>query len=161
VQLPSPSPRVRRVLPVGPAQFKDSNAASSSAASQSFGSLTARTPLAHGFSTGGKRVARSKALLQYGDTDIDLSAVEQLVEQSQTRAIGDAISTLARDMQAAAAAGSPAPLRELLDALEARIDAQGLDCLSPGAHVGTFARPRKFEIAAALNRLRTAQFASR
>lgn len=34
---------------------------------------------------------------------------------------------------------------------------QGLDVLSPWRKAGNLARPRKFEIAAALNRLRTAK----
>jgi len=46
-----------------------------------------------------------------------------------------------------------------MDCIERLIDTQGLDVLSPfsasGRHPGNFARPRRFEIAAALNRLRT------
>ena len=37
---------------------------------------------------------RSKSLISFGDEDIDLSAVEMLVEKSQTRAIADALSLL-------------------------------------------------------------------
>jgi hypothetical protein len=51
--------------------------------------------------------------------------------------------------------------RVLLDQLDAMFDAQGLDALAPvaGQHIGNLARPRKFEIAAAINRLRSGQFA--
>lgn len=41
-----------------------------------------------------KVTARQTNLIQYGSEEIDLSAVEQLVEKSQTRAIADAISLL-------------------------------------------------------------------
>ena len=47
-------------------------------------------------------------------------------------------------------------LQELLDRLDTDISTNGLDVLSPGAHIGNFARPRRFEIASAMNRLRTA-----
>ena len=50
-------------------------------------------------------------------------------------------------------------IRELLDRLDALFDASGLDGLDPfvreGRHPGSFARPRRFEVAAALNRLRS------
>ena len=55
--------------------------------------------------------------------------------------------------------GPAATLSGLLDALEADLDARGLDVLN-GANAGDLARPRRFEMAAALNRLRTAAFAS-
>jgi hypothetical protein len=58
-------------------------------------------------------------------------------------------------------------LAEVLDALDAYLDDEGLDRLDPYSHPrpghvprgserhpGNFARPRRFEIAAAINRLR-------
>jgi len=50
-------------------------------------------------------------------------------------------------------------LRELIDRLYEDIAAHGLDILSPyrGKHPGDLALPRKFELAAAVNRLRTLQ----
>ena len=50
-----------------------------------------------------------------------------------------------------------ASLRELVEQVEALIDGavDGFDALEPGmAAVGNMARPRKFELAAAINRLR-------
>ena len=38
--------------------------------------------------------------------------------------------------------------------LDALWDARGLDALDPSMHYGHYARPRRFEVAAALNRLR-------
>ena len=98
----------------------------------------------------------------YGTDEIDLRAVEQLFDPSQTRAIAAALYLAARDFM-----GPERSLSEVLDALEAFLDEEGLDRLDPyqrGArrdegngpqHPGAFARPRRFEIAAALNRLRT------
>ena len=52
-----------------------------------------------------------------------------------------------------------ATLREVADAVEAFFDHRGLDALDPfhrpERHPGNFARPRKYEITAAINRLRT------
>ena len=50
-------------------------------------------------------------------------------------------------------------LSEILDRLDALLDEAGLDVLDPfhrpGRHPGRFARPRRFEIAAAINRIRS------
>ncbi|MFK7894828.1 MAG: ABC-ATPase domain-containing protein [Myxococcota bacterium] len=94
----------------------------------------------------------------YGTTEIDLRSVEQLFDPSQTRAIGAAIHLAATQIMT-----KELSLADVLDALEAILDAKGLDVLDPfgrpgeasGRHPGAFARPRRFEIAAALNRMRT------
>ena len=59
---------------------------------------------------------------------------------------------------AAAGGGGDGELRTLLQQLDAVLERDGLDALAPGAHIGVYARPRAFEIAAAINRLRTATF---
>ncbi len=88
----------------------------------------------------------------FGYESIDLSHVEQLVDPSQTRAIGLA---LVYALEQGFIDGRR-PLSAVLDALESAIDRYGLDVLSPfRGHPGDFARPRRFELAAALNRLRT------
>jgi predicted ABC-class ATPase len=98
--------------------------------------------------------SRGRDRIEFGRDDIDLRAVEQIVDPSQTRAIGHAIQ-LAR-VRAMDGEASVAEVTETLDAL---IDADGLDVLDPfrrgEAHPGNYARPRRHEIAAALNRLRT------
>lgn len=117
-----------------------------------FGETSTRTPVAKTFITGGKIVARGKSKLQYGDVDVDLSAVEQLVETSQTRAIGRGIAVLAKGpMQ------NNINMHELLNNFEHLLDTKGLDGLAPGAFSSNLARPRRFELAAAINRLRGAQ----
>ncbi|WP_276522239.1 ABC-ATPase domain-containing protein [Kallotenue papyrolyticum] len=121
--------------------------------------ITPRAPQPESFdaSRGRREVkidARARDLLLYGDEPIDLRAVEQVVDRSQTRAIGYALhaaSTRFMDGQT--------PLSAVLDSLEAWLDRQGLDALDPfrrdERHPGNFARPRRHEIAAAINRLRT------
>lgn len=52
----------------------------------------------------------------------------------------------------------PGP-KQLLDELETRLDAEGLDLLSRSeGKRGDLVRPRRFEVAAALSRWRAAQF---
>jgi len=98
--------------------------------------------------------ARDRGRLRFGDTDIDLTCVEQLVDRSQTRAVGRAIA-LAHER----ITDGKTPLRRILDDLDEVFDRSGLDELDrpgdSGRHPGNFARPRRFEIAAAFNRLRT------
>ena len=44
---------------------------------------------------------------------------------------------------------------EVLDSVEQLLNGEaGLDCAAPGFCHGSFARPRRFELAAAINRLR-------
>jgi hypothetical protein len=99
---------------------------------------------------------RSRKSLTLNEEELDLSGVEQLVEASQTRAVGEALLLWRRRL--AEGAWSPAaPLAEVLRRLDAEMDAGGLDALvPPGARPGNLARPRALEIAAAVNRLRCA-----
>lgn len=94
----------------------------------------------------------------YGTTAIDLRAVEQLFDPSQTRAIAGAIHLAATRL-----IDGQRTLAEMLDALEAELDASGLDVLDPfhrpGRHPGALARPRRFEIAAAIDRMRSLRVA--
>jgi hypothetical protein len=87
--------------------------------------------------------------LSYGRTDIDLSALEQLVDSSQTRAIGLAIHYLAARYFI-----DGVTLQQALARLTEDLDAGGLEILSP-FKVGNLARPRPYEVAMAINRMRT------
>ncbi len=66
--------------------------------------------------------ARGLHLIQYGDQDIQLAALEQLVDKSQTRAIGDAIRWL--HGRVAAGGGTQRSLAVLLQELDAAIEQQ-------------------------------------
>ena len=87
----------------------------------------------------------------------DLRGVEQIVDFSQTRAVGAAVHLAASRFM-----DGRTPLREVLDRVEAYLDEHGLDHLDPfhrgERHPGSFARPRRHEIAAAANRLRPVRF---
>ena len=92
--------------------------------------------------------------LRYGREEIDLRGLEQLVDPSQTRAIGGALWLASQRWL-----DGETPLAEILDRLEAFLDEAGLDVLDPGhrpgEHPGRLARPRRYELAGALNRLRS------
>ena len=121
-----------------------------------FGPPRPRLPLPQGFNPyRGRRVrvnARGVRTIVFGRDVIDLSAVEQVVDESQTRAIGDAIFYALEQEYF----DGTRTLSQVLDALMADIDRRGLEVLSTfEGHPGDYARPRRFEVAAAINRLRT------
>ena len=96
--------------------------------------------------------ARSVDAIAFGHEVIDVSGVEQLVDASQTRAIGYALHLASRRSMEGGVQAIVQGLVELFD--DAGLD--GLDPFHQGErHPGNFARPRAFEIAAVLNRLRT------
>lgn len=122
-----------------------------------------RTPVPASLDPSGRRGrprirARRRETLQYGESEVDLRAVEQLFSASQTRAAGHAVALAAADHAGLA-------LPALLDALDDWLDRDGVDALTAdgraGRHPGRLARPRRHEIAAVLNRLRAARFTTR
>jgi len=132
--------------------------------------VRARIPNADGFvpSRGRRDVkisAKSRELILYGEQSIDLRHVSQLMDTSQTRAVGMAIHLASERLMGGGPKGvrdSEPTLAEVLDGLDALFDEQGLDGLDPyrggradESHPGAFARPRRFEIAAAINRMRS------
>jgi hypothetical protein len=88
----------------------------------------------------------------FGQTEIDLSAVSQLVDISQTRTIGELLVLLKRRV-----GDGNRCLRELLSEICHELEVEGLDGLI-GRPVGYLAVPRPFEVAAALSRLRGIKF---
>ena len=93
--------------------------------------------------------AKGVKTLLFGRSEIDLTAVEQLVTPSQIRSIGDAIVYAKSNYM-----NGGRTLGEIMDLVMEDIEEKGLDILSPFP-VGDYALPRKFEVAAAMNRLRT------
>jgi len=93
----------------------------------------------------------SRSSVAIGSVELDLSALSQLASASQTRGIADAIVHARRSR----CADRPT-LSVLLDRLEADLDGPGgLDALAPPGDLrNDVARPRRMEMAAALNRLR-------
>ncbi|MCP4397734.1 MAG: ABC-ATPase domain-containing protein [bacterium] len=120
----------------------------------SFGSVSERCPKAGSLDAGrGKRDVKIdiKGLhtILYGTNTLDLSGVEQVVDSSQTRSIGDIILYYSRQY-----AGGEQSLRRGLERVFADLEQQGFDLLSP-RKLGSYAMPRIFEVAAAINRLRS------
>ncbi len=102
---------------------------------------------------GGKPVIKCRGLtsIQLGRTDIDLSALMQLNDRSQTRAICGYLRLLPRELS------SSRELKGAIEAISSRIQRDGLEVLSqyPDEHPGDLAYARPFEVAGAVNRLRT------
>jgi predicted ABC-class ATPase len=118
-----------------------------------FGEITKRIPLAGSFdpSKGRKAVKISPKGLKtilFGMHPIDLSGIEQIVDTSQTRSIGEAIKYAVKFMD------GKRNLADIVDSVLKDIEAKGLDVLSPRP-AGDFAAFRGWELAAAINRLRT------
>ncbi|BBG02265.1 MULTISPECIES: ABC-ATPase domain-containing protein [Pseudonocardia] len=94
-----------------------------------------------------KVTARGRGRLTFGGDDIDLSAVSQLADPSQTNGIGLALAHLELD---------GGTLAEALDRFDADVERDGAAAIAHGS-LADFAVPRRHEVAAALNRLRTAR----
>ena len=103
-----------------------------------------------------KIVVRDRFLVHAADVELKLSCLEQICDNSQTRGIAEALVYLSRQI---GNSREKMTLASLLDHLESGLDLHGLDFLFKSDRLrGNVARPRRFEIAAAFNRLRCAQF---
>jgi predicted ABC-class ATPase len=121
---------------------------------EQFGQITPRIPLAESIDPSrGQRDVKLKVRdvdgVVFGTEEIDLSAVEQIVERGQLRAIASAI-VYAKEQYI----NERRTLPEILNCIMADIELQGLDILS-NLPEGDLVLFRRFELAAALNRLRT------
>jgi len=94
--------------------------------------------------------AQGTHLIRYGEYDIDMRYIEQLIDVAQTRSIGLIIHYYAeryatrRDMS----------LQQGLLATLSDIHENGIDIISP-YKVGNLAYPRLFDVVAAINRIRS------
>lgn len=121
---------------------------------QKFGRITPRIPIASSIDPSrGNRAVKVKVRdvdeVVFGTEDIDLGAVEQLVDSGQLRAIAAAL-VYAKDYYI----DGKRTLAEILDRIFADLATGGLDALDEFPR-GDLAAFRRFEFAAALNRLRT------
>ncbi|MBI2876538.1 MAG: ABC-ATPase domain-containing protein [Candidatus Tectomicrobia bacterium] len=124
-----------------------------------FGPIRRRRPLPEGFdpSRGRREVkidAKGLRTILFGEEAIDLSSVEQLVDPSQTRAIGQLIYHYSQHW-----VRSGPDLSGGLRRLFQQVAEQGLESTLPFPS-GNYALPRLYEVAAAVNRLRTLRVAS-
>lgn len=139
--------RVREIVRLLPSQRRPEGG-------RHFGTLPERFPSAESFDPRRGRKAvkidlRNRTQLRFGRTELDLTALEQLVEEAQTRAVGAAIHHFGQIV-----ASQRLSLREGLECLDRELEEKGLDLLSP-YRSGDLARPRILEVAFAINRMRS------
>jgi len=120
----------------------------------SFGKITPRIPLKDSIdpSRGRKAVklkVRSLDEVCFGNFNIDLAAVEQIVDSGQLQAIAVAIIYAKQSYT-----NNSRSLRKILDLIIEDIEVRGLDILTQYPR-GDLVAFRRFELAAALNRLRS------
>lgn len=99
------------------------------------------------FVPNGKVKTISQNSIVFGETELDLSCLEQLVSKAQTTAILAALQRLPEQTKGRS-------LTDTLEQLGKLIDKEGVASLTPGQYHGGMARPRLYEIAGAINRLR-------
>ncbi len=93
---------------------------------------------------------RDMDVLVFGESDIDVRSVEQFVDPGQITGAGLALRALVRGRHL----DGTRTLAEALDSLEEELAQEGVTLLG-GDFGGDYALPRRHEIAATLNRLRT------
>ena len=121
---------------------------------ENFGEITQRVPIPASLDPSlGRRDVRVKVRdvdeLDFGTEEIDLGAIEQIVDRGQLSAIAAAMVYAKQQYM-----DGKRTLSEIIDLVMADIDAQGMDILSPFPE-GNFAMFRRFELAAVINRLRS------
>lgn len=118
-----------------------------------FGDIPKRIPLKSSFSKKGKENRfKVKGLysILYGKELIDISGLEQLVDNSQTQCLADMIDYYQKHLL-----NEQDTLTQAADKLYDFIEHNGLDALTPfNGHPGNLALPRKQEFCATLNRYR-------
>jgi predicted ABC-class ATPase len=119
-----------------------------------FGKISPRVPVPASLDpSSGRRDVRVKVRdideVAFGTEDIDLAAVEQIADRGQLRAIAAAMVYAKQQHM-----DGKRTLSEIIDLVMADIDEGGMDILSPFPE-GDFAMFRRFELAAAINRLRS------
>ncbi len=124
-----------------------------------FGAIRDRTPMPKSIDPSkGRREtylrSRGTRSLQIGEDEIDLSHVEQLVEDGQVRAIGSAIAYALRSY-----IDGNTSLADIIRLVERDVYEKGLDVLAGIPYPGDMVYFRPQELSAALNRLRTLRVA--
>ena len=119
-----------------------------------FGNLTSRVPLAASIDPSrGKREVKLKSrgtdLINFGVEDIDLSAVEQIVDSGQLKAIALALVYAKNNYM-----NRQLTISEIVKTVSQNIKRSGLDIITDYPQ-GDLAQFRPHELAAALNRLRS------
>jgi len=123
----------------------------------SFGSITERIPLPNSINPykGRKRKVKSRGIhnISFGAENIDLSSIEQIVESSQVNSISNIILYgLTKNYF-----DGKSTLCNIIGKIFDDIGKYGLDIISDFyiKYPASFSMPRKFEVASAINRLRS------
>ena len=123
----------------------------------SFGSITERIPLPNSINPykGRKKKVKSRGTynISFGAENIDLSSIEQIVESSQVNSISNIILYgLTKNYF-----DGKSTLCNIIGKIFDDIGKYGLDIISDFyiKYPGSFSMPRKFEVASAINRLRS------
>lgn len=120
---------------------------------QNFGSLEERIPKKNNFRIVSRKdrfKVRNKTEITFGHTTINLDALEQLTDPSQTRGIVALLQILKANYF-----NDQTSFAQMTEKLYADIQQQGLDhVLNSKRHPGNIALPRRQELCAAINRYR-------
>ncbi len=118
---------------------------------------TPRRPLAESFDARRGRRQRVRGVrtrsIELGEQEIDVSLLPQLVDPAQCRMIGDVLLLCGRDL-----CDGRRSVAEVVAVVDQRIATEGLAAVA-AATFGDRAAARRFEIAAAINRLRSLRLA--
>ncbi len=137
--------RAKQISSAAAASSGSSHVASSS---QPFGTIFSRCPVGDAYKANNKVAVRSKGVVSYGDIELEVGGLEQIVDMNQTNAVSFALQRISET------ASGNKTLIQVLEEINAKVDREGLDALAPGHFHGGLARPRLFEIAGSANRLR-------
>lgn len=103
-----------------------------------------------------KALRNAPSQLEYGMDLVNLDAVAQIAEAPQLLAIGYCLFALRTKLKQSG--DKPETIRFWIDWLEGEINKHGLAALEPD-YPGTLSMPRKYELAAAINRIRSLRIA--
>ncbi len=120
---------------------------------ETFGKVKARAPLPESFKPqkGRKERVRSKGLKEilFGEEVIDVSDVEQMVDHSQARAVAEILRYYGSHV-----AGPGVAMKDGISRVLDLVTREGFEVLTKNP-LGNLAMPRSFEVAAAMNRMRS------
>ncbi|WP_370462356.1 ABC-ATPase domain-containing protein, partial [Nocardiopsis sp. FR6] len=103
----------------------------------------------------GRVKRRDTDVLVFGESDIDVRAIEQFADPGQITGAGLAL----RELVAGRHLDGERTLHEALDSLEEALEREGVTLLG-GDFGGDYVLPRRYEVAAVLNRLRALRVAA-
>lgn len=125
------------------------NSRQSLPAKKEFHTARPRSLIGSKIAANGKVKVLSQERISYGESELDISFVEQVVGKSQSEAILNALQYLSTTQN-----HSNQTLKDSLLSLEKKLDSEGLSSLTPAQFNGAMSRVRTLEIGAAINRLR-------